>query len=76
MDVNAQVNRELEFIPKGGLSQNLLRMNYQMLRSNTLGVSAEERLSAQETLERAEAMVRQHDSAFTAKYDARLLNEK
>ena len=64
VDVNEQVNRELKLIPRGDLSQNLLRMNYQMLRSNALGVNADEPLSAKQTLERATAMVRTIDPRF------------
>ena len=72
MDVNEQVKRELDFIPPGGLDQNLLRMNYQMLRSNALGANAEEPLTARQAFEKAVAMVRQASPGFEPDYNPRL----
>jgi hypothetical protein len=71
--VNAQVNAELELIPRGSFSQNKLRSLYQMTRANALGANAEEPLSAREVLERATAMIREDDPSFEPLYDAALL---
>jgi hypothetical protein len=70
--VNEQVARELELIPRGDLNQNLLRMNFQMLRANALGANADQSLTAAEALARAVAMVRQNDAAFEPRFDAAL----
>jgi hypothetical protein len=74
VDVNQQVVRELQLIARGDLNQNLVRMNYQMLRSNALGATAEEALSAAQAFERAVAMVRESHPTFEPAYDRRLLD--
>jgi hypothetical protein len=48
--VNEQVAHELDMIPRGDLNQNLLRMNFQMLRANALGANADQSLTAAEAL--------------------------
>src|SRR5262249_54121716 len=72
MDVNTQVNEELNFIPKGGFDQNLLRMNFQMLRSNALGANPEEPLDLRQTFDKAVAMVRQASPGFQPTVDSKL----
>jgi hypothetical protein len=49
-------------------------MNYQMLRSNALGASPEESLTAAQTFDRAVAMVRTYDASFSPRFDQRLLD--
>ena len=71
--MNAQVVRELACIPRGDLSQSLLRVIYQMLRAHSLGANAEESLTVKQTLDRATAMVRVGDDAFVPHFDAKLL---
>jgi hypothetical protein len=70
--VNQQVARELDLIPRGDLNQNLLRMNFQMLRANALGANPEQPLSAAEALGRAIAMVQQNDPTFEPRFDPAL----
>ncbi len=74
-DVNAQVLRELQFIPKGKLDQNLLRMNFQMLRANALGANPQQPLSARQAFEKAVAMVRQASPSFVPRYDPKLFDD-
>jgi hypothetical protein len=72
--VQEQVAEELALIPRGGLSQNLLRMNYQMIRSNALGANPDEPLTAARTLESCVAMVKQFDPTFVPRFDRRLVD--
>lgn len=73
--VEQQVGQELALIPRGNLSQNLLRMNYQMLRSNALGANPKIPMTAAQTFDRAVAMVKEWDPAFVPRVDRRLLGE-
>jgi hypothetical protein len=72
-DVNDKVNAELELIPRGGLSQNMFRGLYQMIRANALGANAEARLSARQAVDRATAMIRADDPSFAPVFDPSLV---
>ena len=74
MDLNEQVTRELNLIPRGDFHQNELRMLYQMMRSRALGAKSEELLTPQQILERATAMIRRESPAFEPHYDPELLS--
>ena len=71
--VNAQVNAELDLIPTGSFSQNMLRGLYQKDRAHALGANPDPLLSAREVLERATARIRKDDPGFEPRYDPRLI---
>jgi hypothetical protein len=68
-EMRALVQKELEHIPRGPLSQNMLRANYWLGRMSSLGKKAEGATDALGVLNACIEEVKKHYPSFIAQYD-------
>jgi len=69
-EIQEEVKRDLEHIPKGDFSQNMLRQYYCVIRMNSLGKKSENpNASCKELLRQAIDAVRKDHPEFEARFD-------
>ncbi len=64
IEMRKKVKSELEYIPRGGMPQNLLRSAYSAMRMHSLGKKAEKEMTPKEVLEKSVEMVKKNYPDF------------
>jgi len=73
-EMRNQVKQELDYIPRGDLPQNEMRMIYWLMRMNSLGKKAKGNETKEGILKNAIEDVRKTYSDFEPKYDKSFFN--
>lgn len=68
-EIREQVKKELEYIPRGNISQNELRMCYWTLRMHSLGKKAKSNETKKEILKKSIERTKKNYSDFDPQYD-------
>ena len=78
MDLNEQVGRELDLIPRGspGNQQQEFRARYEMRRLASLGSNPEVSEKRRETIAHVVAEIRRDDPGFEPAFDSRLATDE